>query len=340
MPLYELQNIRQIYNGYPVLDIDHWQVERGNIVGLFGPNGSGKSTLLKLLGFVERPSSGEIRLNGHITEPFAPSARKKVALLPQQTFLLSRSVYQNVAHGLRLRKMRQGLTERIRESMTMVGLEFDRFSPRPWYALSGGEAHRVALAARLCLRPEVLLMDEPTASVDAASAQHIKSAALHAHRQWGSSLIIASHDIQWLRDFCHETHYLFQGKLSGHGHRTLLFGPWHRSDEDRVCMPMGDGQTFVAASPTSEALRRVAAVDPSRLSLHTGTEPVPAGWWRLQGTLTSLGLDRLSGRIDASVHAGDLVLHALIDPQVLPDSGLTPGRTVWVIYDPDDVVWY
>lgn len=340
MPLYELNDIVHTYNGHQALAVEHWQVDGGGITGLFGPNGSGKSTLLKLLSFVERPTSGRILLNGRRTEPFDPAVREMVALLPQQTFLLKRSVQRNVAYGLHLRKARRGVTERVKEAMSLVGLDYERFRHRPWFALSGGEAHRVALATRLALRPKVLLLDEPTTSVDAASAQHIKAAALFAHRQWGSSVIIVSHDIPWLQDICHETAFLFQGQLLGHGHRTLLFGPWQKLDEGHVYMTLDEDQRFVAALPRPHITRQVAAVDPARLSLSTAAGPTAAGRHRLRGLLTSLSLDNLSGRISATVSVGHIVFNTLVDQGTFSDGGFAPGRTVWIVYRPDDVVWF
>lgn len=339
MPLYQLTNIVHHYNGTPVLSIDHWRLPEGSISGLYGPNGSGKSTLLKLLGFVERPSCGEILLNGRKTAPFDEAARETVALLPQDSFLLKRSVYQNMAYGLRIRKKRQGLPDRIKEALSLVGLDYDRFARRPWFALSGGEARRVALAARLVLQPRVLLLDEPTASVDTASIQRIREAAVYAHQQWGTSLIIASHNFQWLQDICDDIVHLFQGKLLGRGRRTLLFGPWQMLDEKRVCMQLAGNQTFIVAKAPPGAKKHVAAVDPSYLSLHQCAGQTSPGKARLEGILTSLSLDRLSGRINASVMIGHTVFNIFLSPENLASGGFTPGCKVWIDYSPEEVTW-
>jgi tungstate transport system ATP-binding protein len=344
MPLYELKNIIHHYHSHPALapalEIDHWQLESGRITGLFGPNGSGKSTLLKLLGFVDRPTVGQVYLDGRKTAPFDPAARQNVTLLPQTPFLLQRSVGRNVAYGLRLRGINQEVAGRLRESMSLVGLEYDCFAKRPWYALSGGEAHRVALAARLALRPKVLLLDEPTTSVDAASAQHIKAAALHVHRQWGSSVIVASHEIQWLQDICHEIYYMFQGRMLGQGHRTLLFGPWHPLDNGLVQMPLGEEQRFVAAQGPAGATPKVAAVASERLALHSSAQSIPADQARLQGVLTSLHLDQATGLVNASVRVGHTLFSGLAPPDHGASAGICPGCLVWIAYSPQAVMWY
>ncbi len=340
MPLYELKNIAHQYNGHLALSIDHWVLESGRITGLSGPNGSGKSTLLKLLGFVERPTSGQIFLNGRKTVPFDAVVRETVALLPQATFLLKRSVYHNVEYGLRLRGLSRLTDNRVREAMSLVGLDFDHFAHRPWYALSGGEAHRVALAARLALRPKVLLLDEPTTSVDAASAQHIKSATLYAHQQWGSSVVIVSHEHQWLHEISHEILYLFQGKLLGSGHRTLLFGPWLPADDRKVYMLLIGEQRFEAPHPPPEAIHQVAAIAAIDLSILPHDNVMVPAPGRLQGTLTSMSLERITGRIHATVGMGSVVFHVVVPPEIFNRGGFTPGSAVWISYQPDDVVWY
>ena len=182
--VYEIRSLKHAYRGRTVLVVDHLTVKPASIVGLAGPNGSGKSTLLRLMGLIERPVEGEILYNGRPVAPFTREARLRITLLPQEPFLMRRSVFGNVAYGLKLRGDFGNLGGRVKEALSMVGLSSEIFCRRPWYALSGGEARRVALAARLALRPRVLLLDEPTAGVDAASAQLIREASLRNGRSW------------------------------------------------------------------------------------------------------------------------------------------------------------
>ena len=205
------RSLKHAYGGQPILVVDHLIVKPASIVGLVGPNGSGKSTLLRLMGLIEKPVEGEILYNGRPVVPFTPEARSQITLLPQEPFLMRRSVFKNVAYGLELRSDSGNIRARVKDALSMVGLSSEMFCRRPWYALSGGEAQRVALAARLVLKPEVLLLDEPTAGVDAASAQLIREASLKARRELGTTLIVASHDRQWLYEICDEMLHLLQG---------------------------------------------------------------------------------------------------------------------------------
>ncbi len=183
-PIYRIENLVHRYNSRPVLAVDRLDIEPASILGLVGPNGSGKSTLLKLMAFILPPTQGRILFDGKAALPFDESVRFLVTLLTQDPYLMKRTVFKNIAYGLKVRGNRENWTRPVREALTMVGLDPDGFAQRQWDELSGGEAQRVALAARLVLKPRVLLLDEPTASVDAASSELIRAASLRARSEW------------------------------------------------------------------------------------------------------------------------------------------------------------
>jgi tungstate transport system ATP-binding protein len=210
-PLISLDNIRQRYSDRTVLDIGHMEFAEGTITGLAGPNGSGKSTLLRMLAFLEPPAKGTIHFLGHPAS--AKSAvNRQVTLLVQEPYLLKRTVFANVAYGLRIRG-KNDIPAKVARALEVVGLDPDVFARRQWFELSGGEVQRVALAARLVLKPKLLLMDEPTASLDAKSAELIHEAALSARDEYGAALVIASHDMSWLEAVTDHIHYLENGRL-------------------------------------------------------------------------------------------------------------------------------
>ena len=187
-PLYVCRNLVQRYEGREVLRLPELTVDEGEVLALTGPNGCGKSTLLRLLAFLERPAAGLLRYSGG-DEP-----RQEVTLLLQDAYLMRCSVFANVTLGLRLRHQRQELRAIYEECMRAVGFAAPgELAGRDRRALSGGERQRVALAARLALRPRVLLLDEPTASVDARSARAIVD-AVRACVGRGTTVICATHD--------------------------------------------------------------------------------------------------------------------------------------------------
>lgn len=211
--LYTLKNIRVIYAGQSVLDIPHLDIPENIILGLWGHNGSGKSTLLRLLAFLEDPTQGLVsfrEVKGSAQKEFL---RRKITLLTQSPYLLKRSVFGNVAYGLKVRKIHQA-EEKVAAALDMVGLPPEHFARRKWHELSGGERQRVALASRLVLQPDVLLLDEPTSNLDLESTQLTRQAMLQAREKWGTNLIVVSHDLDWLFRVSYQVMSIHKGKIT------------------------------------------------------------------------------------------------------------------------------
>ncbi len=195
-PLYALEGISRKHGERLALRVDRLEIAAGGCTGIVGPNGSGKSTLLRLLAFLDEPSGGRIRFEGHPADGRGPDLRRLVTLLPQEPYLLRRSVEENIHYGLKVRKI--PLTRAlVEDALGLVGLDPGRFLKRQWYELSGGEAQRVALAARLALSPKVLLLDEPTASLDEAGCAQVAE-TLRAAVGRGMTCVVVSHDREWL----------------------------------------------------------------------------------------------------------------------------------------------
>lgn len=218
--IFELKGIEHIYNNRKALDIKHLAISKGDIIGVRGPNGSGKTTLLKLLAFAMRPTKGTLFFNGKPELPFSKRVRFSITLLTQEPYLLKRTVYENISYGLKIRHKHgfagnsdKQIKMKIRIAMSYVGLDFNAFSNRKWDELSGGEAQRVAMAARIVLKPDVLLLDEPTASVDIESAKKIREAARNARDKWGTTVVVASHDRNWLDEVCDNHIHLVEGSI-------------------------------------------------------------------------------------------------------------------------------
>jgi tungstate transport system ATP-binding protein len=334
-PIYKIQSLKHSYGGQTVLSIDHLTVKSASIVGLVGPNGSGKSTLLRLLGLIERPSQGEIFFNGHQVQPFSDEARFLITMLPQEPFLMKRSVFNNVSYGLKLRRNGKDIAGKVKDALSLVGLASEDFVRRPWYALSGGETQRVALAARLALKPKVLLLDEPTASVDAASAQLIKEATLRARQELGTTLIVASHDWQWLYEICDEVLHLFKGKIFGRGRETIIFGPWQKLKTGRWGKILSDNQLLQVSSPPNQEAAAVIDI----LSVSHDRPPSLDEDVVLRGTVSRLSLERKTGRLFATILVGDFPFSVGIDFEQVEEHTIFPGKTIFIRYRPDQIKW-
>jgi tungstate transport system ATP-binding protein len=335
VPIYEVRSLEHSYAGKPALEIQHLTVQAASIVGLIGPNGSGKSTLLRLLGLIERPAMGQILFNGRSIAPFSNEARFQITLLPQEPFLMKRSVFKNVSYGLKLRSNKNDLVDRVNEALSLVGLVSEDFIGRSWYALSGGEAQRVALAARLALKPKVLLLDEPTAAVDVASAELIKEASLRARLDWGTTLIIASHDRQWLHEVCDDILHLFKGKIFGTGRETIVFGPWQEMGLGRWGKKLPDSQRLLVPSPPETD----AAAIIDMFSIQDAESGEGPNDVCLHGVVSRLTLERKSGRIFATIVAGNVPFVAGLSQQQFQDQPLFPGKAIFIRYSLDRIKW-
>ncbi len=213
-PLLELRHVVQAHGGRTVLDVLSLSVDKGGIVGVTGPNGSGKTTLLRILAFLDRPLRGEVFFEGEPALGREGGVRKDVTLLAQNPYLLRRSVRANVAYGLKIRGARD-IRAKTDQALAAVGLDPRLFADRSRHELSGGEAQRVALASRLAFQPKVLLLDEPTASLDAESAGLVRTAARDARDRLGATLVVVSHDTSWLKNMCDKMLTMENGRLTG-----------------------------------------------------------------------------------------------------------------------------
>ncbi|MDD2454473.1 MAG: ATP-binding cassette domain-containing protein, partial [Synergistaceae bacterium] len=135
-PLYEIRNLACSYGDDPVLFIDRLDIPADGPTAFIGHNGSGKSTLLKALAFLLKPASGTVRFLGGETAGRENEFRRQATLLLQEPYLLRRTVFENIAYGLRARNDTKGLRDRVAEGLEMVGLPAD-FSKREWFQLSG-----------------------------------------------------------------------------------------------------------------------------------------------------------------------------------------------------------
>jgi putative ABC transport system ATP-binding protein len=201
IPVVEVDDVTKSYPGEPPVEAlrgVNLTIGRGEMVGIVGPSGSGKTTLLQLMGTLDRPTSGRVRLTGLdvATMPdddVAYLRATRIGFIFQQFFLAEHStVLDNVADGLLyagtpLKQRRQ----RALDALELVGLA-QRSAARPT-ELSGGQRQRVAIARALVGQPAIVLADEPTGNLDQATGQAILVLIDQVH-QAGSSIVVITHD--------------------------------------------------------------------------------------------------------------------------------------------------
>ena len=194
-PLVELQGVRVDRGGVRVLDVPAFRLAEGELVALLGPNGAGKTTLLlSLMGLLPR-AAGQLLWRGAevVTERDALAARRRMAMILQEPLLFDDSVAGNVAAGLRIRGVpRAEVRERVAAALRRF--ELAALAGRSARALSGGEARRVSLARALVLEPELVLLDEPFANLDARTREAITDGLERTLRETRTAAVLVTHD--------------------------------------------------------------------------------------------------------------------------------------------------
>jgi tungstate transport system ATP-binding protein len=181
---------------------------------ILGPNGAGKSVLLRLCHGLLKPTAGAIRWSG-------PQPEKHQAMVFQRPVMLRRSAAANIAYALRRAGVpRAERAKRAMDALRLVGL--DALADRPARVLSGGEQQRVALARAWALRPDVLFLDEPTASLDPAATRAIED-VIATIRAAGTKVIMTTHDLGQARRLADDVVFLHRGALIEHTPAASFF---------------------------------------------------------------------------------------------------------------------
>jgi len=166
----------------------------------------------------------------------------------------------------------------------------------------------------------------------------IRAASLRARGEWGTTLVIASHDREWLYDICDEATHLFKGKIAGSGRSNMIFGPWSADASGHSYKLLDDGQRLmVSAPPTADA---TAFIDPAAIRMIAKGETVPGdSSASVQGTVIRLALERQHNHLFADVRIGSLILIVRVDESHPGAMTLHRGWPVTLSYRPESIRW-
>ncbi len=273
---------------------------------------------------------------GNISDSNAAVTRG-ITILLQEPYLLKRTVFDNVAYGLKVRKQHEGVRSRVFEALELVGLPPAIFSKRLWFELSGGEAQRVALASRLVLNPRVLILDETTASVDHESAFLMKEAIRKFRHEYGTSLIVASHDRVWLNSVTDSVLKIRNGRLDSFEVENILIGPWTHGDKGLYTRVLSDGQSIACLAPPDKNATgflknsdiMIAAEYSSRLSAQN----------ILEGTIVQMTADGPDSGILVDTAIAELSLSSRLTQRRAEALQLIPGKKVWLVFKASSIRW-
>jgi tungstate transport system ATP-binding protein len=322
-PLFRLRSVRFAYDGDPVLDLPGLEISGSEVTVLIGPNGSGKTTLLKLLNALLPVSGGGIYYRGRpLSSQTIPRLRSESVLVHQDPYLFDGSVYGNVSYGLKVRRTPPSrVRSAVKEALQRVGL--DGFDHRKARRLSGGERQRVAIARALVLDPKVLLLDEPTANVDAGSIGLLERLVLQLNAG-GTAVIISTHHPAFAYRLGNRLVFLEEGRVSP-GRENIFKGGVESRDESFAYFRTGDG---VLRCPAQEGDFTTAVLPLDDVIL--STQPIQTSAQnQFPGTVT--GVETIDHTVRISLDCG-FPVQALITEYSVENMKVVPGAHFFVTF--------
>lgn len=189
----ELKNINKTFGDFKASDNVSFSVEKGKLIGLLGPSGSGKTTILRMLAGLEKQDSGDIFIDGKNVNDLPASERGIGFVFQSYALFPFKTVYDNIAYGLKVQKKdKKYIKKRVTELLELVGLP--GLEKRYPDQLSGGQRQRIALARALAPEPELLLLDEPFAAIDAKVRKELRTWLRDTIDKIGITSIFVTHD--------------------------------------------------------------------------------------------------------------------------------------------------
>ena len=257
-------------------------VEAGEFLGLIGHTGSGKSTLVQLMGGLLQPTAGRVLVEGLDMgdKKQRAQARRHVGLVFQypEYQLFEETVAKDVAFGPRNLGLEEDeIQERVKEAMELVGLDYEEFKDRSPFELSGGQKRRAAIAGVIAMRPEVLILDEPTAGLDPKAHKDVLAMIEEVHRRTGNITVLVSHNMADIARLSDKVLVIDSGHMVAMGTPKEVFS--HREELSSV------GLDLPPITQLTEALReRGMKIEETILSIDEAADQI-AGYLNDKGNI-------------------------------------------------------
>ncbi|HPI92119.1 MAG TPA: ABC transporter ATP-binding protein [Deltaproteobacteria bacterium] len=341
----EVRGLKVSRGGVPVLDIPELTVAPGEFLSLIGPNGTGKSTLLLSLSGLLKRQQGEISFHGQAVENGGQllDYRRRLAMVFQEPLLFDATVYENVAAGLKIRGMsRRSIRPVVEENLSLF--DITHIASRSARKISGGEAQRASLARAFATNPELILLDEPFASLDPPTKESIIDDLGHAMNIKHTTAVMATHDRMDALRLSNRIAVMDGGRIVQIGHpseimhqpvneivaafvgiETILEGRVKGSSGGALLVNINGRDIFCTGDyRTGEEV--ICFIRPEHVTLFPG-EYMPESSARnmFGGTVTKVQPIGLLYRVGINC---DFSLSAHVTQQAVEDLDLKPGRQV------------
>tara|TARA_Y100000294_G_C8460142_1_gene298246 strand:+ start:96 stop:821 length:726 start_codon:yes stop_codon:yes gene_type:complete len=228
----EIRELKKVFNKTIAVDNLNFEIQKGKIIGLLGPNGCGKSTTIGMMLGLIKPTSGSVIINNKNIENNRTSLLEKMNFISPYVELPKKlTVEENLKVYARLYGVKN-LKEKIDNLIEKLNLS--EFKSRKTGELSSGQKNRVSLAKALINDPEILLLDEPTASLDPDVGDYIRSFIEDFVSNKGSTILLASHNMNEVERLCHEVMMMKNGKIIDRGTSSDLINKHGRKNLEEV----------------------------------------------------------------------------------------------------------
>lgn len=330
-----LKDIRKRYKstGF-TLHVDDMELESHNINVIVGPNGSGKSTLLKIIALLDKPDKGRVLFNNSsgvfLENNGREGLRKKIGFLMQNPYLFDMDVFSNIALGLKMRRRSKNeIVSKVKN--ILATLKIGHLAPRRVKDLSRGEYQKVAIAQVLVLGPEVILMDEPAANIDAQSTLNIEDAVRDIQGRLNSIIIMTTHSLTQAYRMSPDIISMREGKIADFVHENVFFGQIKNAAGDLQSMCVSKGVEVVFS--TEKRGKSFIAIDPENIIVSGDTIKTSA-----RNTFSGkiIKMESLGPNIRLLIDAGTPI-YSIITKQSFEEMDINLGRVVCVSFKVNSV---
>ena len=342
-PLVQLTGVTKQFGNAVAVHPLELTISAGDFLAILGPSGCGKTTLLNMIAGFLFPDSGTIEIDGVDVTRRGPERRPTNMVFQGYGLFPHMNVRQNVAYGLRLRKVVRGeIDQRVEEIIELVDLK--GFEDRNVNQLSGGQMQRVALSRALIMRPKVLLLDEPLAALDLKLRKSMQEELRRIHQSIGGTFVFVTHDQEEAMSLANRIAIMQEGQLIQEGTaREIYDSPKTRF----VSTFIGEANLFAGNRKDDEIMLDIGlrfsntgpdgkvdnVVRPESITISYSSEYIQNDLMVLKGQIDDLIF--LGPYINCRITAAERMVTVLVSSSSLPE-GMTAGSDVLLTWRPED----